>query len=106
MKPIHFNEISYFIGKRIKMILCRNINLTYISIYLNLQKTKVKAILTFKMHNTCKYINSKNKEYKYSHEFMINESLDNNNIIDNIIDTIIQDFETKNNLNYFYLNII
>jgi len=98
MKPIYYNEISYYIGKRIKMILCRNIDLTYISIYLNLQKTKVKAILTFKRYNTCKCTQSNNKEYKYSQIFIINKPLDNN-IIDNLIDIIIQDFEIKNNLN-------
>jgi hypothetical protein len=99
MKPIYYNEISCYIGKRIKMILCRNINLTYISIYLNLQKNKIKAILTFKRYNTCKCVNSKDNEYNYSQTFIINKSLDNDNVIDNLIDNIIQDFEIKHNLN-------
>ena len=99
MKPIYYNEISCYIGKRIKMILYRNINLTYISIYLNLQKNKIKAILTFKKFNICKCLNSKDNEYNYSQTFIINKSLDNDNVIDNLIDTIIQDFEIKHNLN-------
>lgn len=90
MIPIHYNEISYYIGKRIKMILCKNINVTYISIYLNLQKTKVKANLNFKICNT---------EYTYSQIFNINKTFDINDIMEIIIDSIIQDFESKNNLN-------
>ena len=87
MNPIHYNEISYYIGKRIKMILCKNINLTHIIIYINVQKTKIKVNLNF---NIC------NKEYIYSQIFIIDKTIIN--IIDNLIDNIIRDLEIKYNL--------
>jgi hypothetical protein len=98
MKPIYYNEISYYIGKRIKMILCKNINLTYISVYINLQQNKVKVNINFKIYNTCKCVNSKDNEYNYSQTFIINKTLDHDNVMDNLIDSIIQDFEIKHNL--------
>ena len=96
MKPIYHNEISYYIGKRIKMILCKNINLTYISIYINLKKTKVNVNLNFKIYNRC--ICLKNKEYNYNQIFNIDNSLNLNNVIENLIDNIIQDFEINYHL--------
>ena len=96
MKPIYHNEISYYIGKRIKMILCKNINLTYISIYINLKKTKVNVNLNFKIYNRC--ICLKNKEYNYTQIFNIDKHLNLNNVIENVIDNIIQDFEINYHL--------
>jgi hypothetical protein len=89
MIPIHYNEISYYIGKRIKMILCKNINLTYISVYINLQQNKVKVNINFKIYNN---------NYKYTKKFNIDKTIHPNNIIDNLVDNIIYDFEIKYNL--------
>lgn len=92
MVPIHYNEITYTIGKRIKMILSRNLNLTYITIYINLQKTKIKVILDFLFLN---------KEYNYTKVFIINKNMCNKNeyINEYIIERIILDLEKQYNLN-------
>lgn len=88
MVPIHYNEMAYYIGKRIKMILSRNICLTNIIININLQKTKVKVNLDFKICNS---------KYTYSRIFIINNKMQN--ITENLIENIIQDFEKKYKLN-------
>jgi hypothetical protein len=88
MIPIYYNEISYYIGKRIKMILCKNINLTYISVYINLQQNKLKVNINFKIYNN---------NYKYTKRFNIDQTVHPNNIIDNLVDNIIYDFEIKYN---------
>ena len=71
------------------MILCKNINLTYISVYINLQQNKVKVNINFKIYNN---------NYKYTKKFNIDKTIHPNNIIDNLVDNIIYDFEIKYNL--------
>ena len=81
IKPIHHDEIVMYIGKRIKMILDKNIDIDTIYSAINNNKNKIKIQLYFIfMKITYKFIN----EYQ----------LDLNNI-DIIVDTLIDDIEIK-----------
>lgn len=88
MQPNNHNEMTYYIGKRIKMILHNNIHLIAISTYINIQKTQVKVQIVFKQCNT---------EYKYNNTFNIDRKKYINNVSEKLINDIICHFEKKYN---------
>lgn len=79
MTPFYHEEILNYIGKRIKMILNKNLCIIDINLCINLKKTKI--YFNIKFHICTKQYNLK-KFYKF-----------NKSSIDDIIDLIINDIE-------------
>ena len=87
IKPIHHDEIAMYIGKKIKMILNKNINIDSIFSAINNNKNKIRIKIRIKIRFI--YLNMM---YKFIHEYKLEI-----NDIDNLIYKIINDFEIKLN---------
>lgn len=79
IKPLYFNEISLYIGTRIKMIFNKNLYITDIYPTTNMINKTFSLVILFKFMN---------KKYKFIHLSI----LDINNLEDTV-DMVIDEFE-------------
>lgn len=79
IKPLYFNEISLYIGTRIKMIFNKNLYITDIYPTTNLKNKTFGLVIFFKFMN---------KKYKFIHVSILDISN-----IENTISMIIDEFE-------------
>ena len=86
MNPIYHNEIIHYIGKRLKMILNKNIYINSIYSYINSKKNKVKIKILFIFMK---------KAYSFINIYYINTS--DINYLENIICIIVDEFEIQLN---------
>ena len=86
MNPIYHNEIIHYIGKRLKMILNKNIYTNSIYSYINSKKNKVKIKILFIFMK---------KAYSFINIYYINTS--DINYLENIICIIVDEFEIQLN---------
>jgi len=89
------SEISYYIGKRIKMILNKNVFINNLSIYSKIIGNTVSEYYKIKIE--IEFIYSKHI-YDFINQYKINSPITKNGIdiifINHTIDTIINDFES------------
>ena len=88
MNPIYHNEIIHYIGKRLNMILNKNIYISSLYSYINSNKNKIKIKILFIFMN---------KSYSFINIYYLNQhKLD---YLEDIISIIVDDFAMHLNEN-------